>query len=73
LQKSQHPVFTVPKDGVYLLVIHMVSVDQKPFTAEVRVQMKGNHGYLSATEWPLLLVTIIFSPLVNFSGQYYLL
>jgi hypothetical protein len=27
------------------------------FHAEVRVQMKGEHGYLSATEWPLLLVS----------------
>jgi len=53
-------VFTVHKDGVYLLIVYMklASGDiNKNFQAEVKVQMIGEQGYLSATEWPLLIVS----------------
>lgn len=63
-QNSQHPVFTVPTDGVYLLVLKMVpvrdlnAIDQShySFSATVKVQMKSEHGYLSAADYPLLAV-----------------
>ncbi|CAL8111259.1 unnamed protein product [Orchesella dallaii] len=54
---SPHPVFTVPADGVYLLVVKMVPVGQGSafsFSADLKVQMKSEHGYLSAANYPLL-------------------
>ncbi|ODN04343.1 Transmembrane protein [Orchesella cincta] len=54
---SPHPVFTVPADGVYLLVVKMVPVGQgleNSFSADIKVQMKSEHGYLSAADYPLL-------------------
>jgi len=33
--------------------------DEKKFTANLKVSMQGPHGFLSATNWPLLHVVYI--------------
>lgn len=62
------PIYTITKDGLYLLTLNITSVNSKPFEAKVHVEMKGSYGYLSAAEWPLLpfyasmcVVYVIFS------------
>ncbi|OXA42720.1 Transmembrane protein 87A [Folsomia candida] len=53
--QSSRPVFTIPKDGVYLFIVKFEPEGSSEFHAEVEVQIKGPHGYLSATEYPLLI------------------
>ncbi|XP_065226214.1 transmembrane protein 87A isoform X1 [Planococcus citri] len=48
------PIYTITKDGLYLLTLNISFVDSKPFEAKVHIEMKGTYGYLSAAEWPLL-------------------
>ncbi|XP_046387607.1 transmembrane protein 87A [Ischnura elegans] len=50
---APHPVFTITKDGVYLLVLKM-NGEGANFNASVHVEMMGTYGYLSALDWPLL-------------------
>ncbi|XP_071445363.1 transmembrane protein 87A [Hetaerina americana] len=50
---TPHPVFTITKDGVYLLVLKINS-ERARFNATVHVEMMGTYGYLSALDWPLL-------------------
>ncbi|EEB15081.1 ptm1, putative [Pediculus humanus corporis] len=45
------PVYVVPKDGFYTLVLKMKGTD---FKAYVLVNIIGKNGYLSAADWPLL-------------------
>lgn len=47
------PVYVVPKDGFYTLVLKMKGTD---FKAYVLVNIIGKNGYLSAADWPLLPV-----------------
>lgn len=61
-KNAPHPIFAVPADGVYLLVVKMTAVSspisvEPPFSANVKVQMKSEHGYLSAADYPLLSVS----------------
>ncbi|XP_023229496.1 transmembrane protein 87A-like [Centruroides sculpturatus] len=44
----------VDKDGMYLFVLFIESVDGKPFNITVNIEMKSQYGYLSAVDWPLL-------------------
>lgn len=58
-QRSNHRVYTVLTDGVYLLTATVKQDDRyvqkdNKFTANLEISMKGPHGYLSATNWPLL-------------------
>ncbi|XP_071043643.1 transmembrane protein 87A isoform X2 [Parasteatoda tepidariorum] len=46
---------SVDLDGVYLFILKIESVDQTSFNATVDVAMKGDHGYLSAIDYPLLI------------------
>ncbi|XP_035225381.1 uncharacterized protein LOC118197924, partial [Stegodyphus dumicola] len=46
---------SVDSDGIYLFILKVKSVDQKNFNMSVDVAMKGEHGYLSAVDFPLLL------------------
>ncbi|XP_074598604.1 transmembrane protein 87A [Brevipalpus obovatus] len=53
--KSDDSQVTIPSDGIYLLVVYMYTVDSNTrFSATVDIEMKGQHGYLSADEEPLL-------------------
>ncbi|KFM80066.1 Transmembrane protein 87A, partial [Stegodyphus mimosarum] len=46
---------SVDSDGIYLFILKVKSVPQKNFNMSVDVAMKGEHGYLSAVDFPLLL------------------
>eukprot|EP00092_Neocalanus_flemingeri_P029716 GFUD01032264.1.p1 GENE.GFUD01032264.1~~GFUD01032264.1.p1 ORF type:complete len:600 (-),score=101.29 GFUD01032264.1:212-2011(-) len=51
------PVYILPHDGVYLLVVYVgAPSNTQTFTANVHVEMKSMDplGYLSITDWPLL-------------------
>ncbi|XP_047458991.1 transmembrane protein 87A isoform X1 [Mugil cephalus] len=53
-------IATTWKDGPYLLVVKIVS--SKPdanWTLTVRVVMKGSHGYISVTDWPLMIFYMV--------------
>jgi len=61
----EHPVYTVPTTGIYLL--HLTLSAKGEFNANVSIHMRGTYGYLSAADWPLLpfygamcLVYVIF-------------
>jgi len=50
-------IYTIPKDGVYLVVVHVWTlVNSEPFTASVHISMESSTtaGYLSITDYPLL-------------------
>lgn len=51
---SKRPVFTVTKDGFYILNIHIRDPSEGEFVATVHIEMKGKYGYLSAANWYLL-------------------
>merc|ERR1719266_2443237 len=51
------PVYVIPKDGVYLLIVYIGSpVSLHPYSANVHLEMKSTNpdGYLSITDYPLL-------------------
>ncbi len=41
-------------DGDYLFIIHIEGEPNAAFTAQVEIEMIGDHGYLSVVDWPLL-------------------
>jgi len=49
-------VFNIPRDGVYLVVVHVwTKVNSQPFAASVHLSMESaTAGYLSITDYPLL-------------------
>ncbi|XP_014669874.1 PREDICTED: transmembrane protein 87A-like [Priapulus caudatus] len=48
-------IVTVPKDGIYLLVLKIEEVGSiKPYTISATVKMRGDYGFLSAIDWPML-------------------
>jgi len=52
------PVYVIPKDGVYLLIVYVGSpaVSLHPYKASVHLEMRSSSpdGYLSITDYPLL-------------------
>nr|XP_004556112.1 transmembrane protein 87A isoform X3 [Maylandia zebra] len=55
-----HVIATTWKDGPYLLVVKIES--SKPeanWSLTVNVVMKGSHGYISVTEWPLMIFYMV--------------
>ncbi|KAM6922408.1 transmembrane protein 87A isoform 1-T1 [Lycodopsis pacificus] len=53
-------IATTWKDGPYLLVVKILS--SKPeahWNLTVNVVMKGTHGYISVTEWPLMIFYMV--------------
>ncbi|XP_054708741.1 transmembrane protein 87A-like [Uloborus diversus] len=48
---------TVDMDGVYLFILQIKPLNSIPakFNVSVDIAMKGNHGYLSAIDYPLLI------------------
>lgn len=44
----------IPEDGIYMLILVIQSKAKNIFNAQIEVEMKSDHGYLSAVEWPLL-------------------
>lgn len=53
-QKSEQPVFTITQDGDYHFTFIMKGQD---FKANVHIEMRGSYGYLSAVDYPLLIVS----------------
>ncbi|XP_059215657.1 transmembrane protein 87A [Centropristis striata] len=57
---QENVIATTWKDGPYLLVVKIVS--NKPdanWNLTVNVVMKGSHGYISITEWPLMIFYMV--------------
>uniref|UniRef100_UPI0037E7AC1C transmembrane protein 87A n=1 Tax=Semicossyphus pulcher TaxID=241346 RepID=UPI0037E7AC1C len=53
-------IATTWKDGPYLLVVKIVSSKQETnWSLTVNVVMKGSHGYISITEWPLMIFYMV--------------
>ncbi|XP_018548550.1 transmembrane protein 87A isoform X2 [Lates calcarifer] len=53
-------IATTWKDGPYLLVVKIVSSNQDAnWNLTVNVVMKGSHGYISITEWPLMIFYMV--------------
>ena len=55
-----HRQTRVPGDGIYLLVVHVASLEELPppgrLNVTVHIEMKADYGYLSAADWPNLPV-----------------
>ena len=49
------PQYTTQHDGDYILVVH-IEPDHADtiFEADISIEMRGYHGYLSVVDWPLL-------------------
>ncbi|KTG03034.1 hypothetical protein cypCar_00017511 [Cyprinus carpio] len=57
---NEHVIFTTWKDGPYLLVVQINSSKQDAnWNLTFSVVMKGAHGYLSVTEWPLMIFYMV--------------
>ncbi|GAA6213927.1 transmembrane protein 87B isoform X1 [Lates japonicus] len=53
-------IATTWKDGPYLLVVKIVSSNQDAnWNLTLNVVMKGSHGYISITEWPLMIFYMV--------------
>ncbi|XP_030011675.1 transmembrane protein 87A isoform X2 [Sphaeramia orbicularis] len=53
-------IATTWKDGPYLLVVKIMSSKQDAnWNLTVDVVMKGDHGYISITEWPLMIFYMV--------------
>ena len=62
---TEHPQYTISKEGVYLFVMKILpksNVANPKFAAKVSIEMKSDAGYLSVVDWPLLPVNIFISP-----------
>lgn len=63
-RSSKHLVYTILENGMYLLTVTVKPINifsepkdnQNKFTTYLEVSMQGPHGFLSATNWPLLHV-----------------
>ena len=56
-QGVPHPIYTIRSDGLYLFDIKISLKRGESFNASVQIEMQGVHGYLSASDWPLLPVS----------------
>nr|XP_015218474.1 PREDICTED: transmembrane protein 87B isoform X1 [Lepisosteus oculatus] len=53
-------IVTAWRDGPYLLVVSFKTYDGKAnWNLSVQVTMKGSHGYISVTEWPLMIFYMV--------------
>uniref|UniRef100_A0A8C2L451 Transmembrane protein 87B n=1 Tax=Cyprinus carpio TaxID=7962 RepID=A0A8C2L451_CYPCA len=60
LLEKDHVIATTWRDGPYLLVVHINSSKQDVnWNLTFSVVMKGTHGYLSVTEWPLMIFYMV--------------
>ncbi|XP_042144501.1 transmembrane protein 87A [Ixodes scapularis] len=54
LASDPRPLAILDKDGIYMLIVSISSEDEKNFTVQVDMSLKGTYGYLSAVDWPFL-------------------
>uniref|UniRef100_A0A672KW19 Transmembrane protein 87A-like n=1 Tax=Sinocyclocheilus grahami TaxID=75366 RepID=A0A672KW19_SINGR len=60
LLAKEHVIATTWRDGPYLLVVQINSSKQDAnWNLTFSVMMKGTHGYLSVTEWPLMIFYMV--------------
>ncbi|KAM6997955.1 transmembrane protein 87A isoform 2-T2 [Tautogolabrus adspersus] len=60
LNIKDNVIATTWKDGPYLLVVKIVSSKQEAnWNLTVNVVMRGSHGYISITEWPLMIFYMV--------------
>ncbi|XP_070834054.1 transmembrane protein 87A isoform X1 [Chaetodon trifascialis] len=60
LNIKDNVIATTWKDGPYLLVVKFVTSQQDvSWNLTVHVVMKGSHGYISITEWPLMIFYMV--------------
>ncbi|KAK2824152.1 hypothetical protein Q5P01_021327 [Channa striata] len=60
LEIKDNVIATTWKDGPYLLVVKFLSTKQDvKWNLTVNVGMKGSHGYISVTEWPLMIFYMV--------------
>ncbi|XP_017268300.1 transmembrane protein 87A isoform X2 [Kryptolebias marmoratus] len=52
-------IATTWRDGPYLLVVQVQSLTTANWNLTVNVVMKGNHGFISVTEWPLMIFYMV--------------
>lgn len=53
-QKVENQICATKRDGVFVLLVNVHPVsEEKDFQITLNVEMKGKHGYLSASDWPL--------------------
>lgn len=74
--KTEHPQYTVTKEGIYLFIVHVRPQPQSKnatYRARITVEMKNDNGYLSAADSPLLPVSTcpIFLYCSLFKYRYY--
>lgn len=51
--RKAQPIFEAPIDGVYILFLFFNHTNAE-VNLGVQIEIKGEHGYLSAVDWPLL-------------------
>ncbi|KAG7334321.1 hypothetical protein KOW79_002728 [Hemibagrus wyckioides] len=58
--KKDHVIATTWRDGPYLLVV-LIETEKKDgnWNLTFTVIMKGDHGYISVTEWPLMIFYMV--------------
>nr|XP_046258371.1 transmembrane protein 87A isoform X1 [Scatophagus argus] len=60
LNVKDNVIATTWKDGPYLLVVKIVPSKQDVnWNLTVKIVMKGSHGYISITEWPLMIFYMV--------------
>ncbi|CAJ1067432.1 transmembrane protein 87A-like isoform X2 [Xyrichtys novacula] len=60
LNVKENVIATTWKDGPYLLVVKIVpSKPEANWNLTVNVVMRGSHGYISITEWPLMIFYMV--------------
>ncbi len=55
--RTDKPQYVIDHDGDYLVVVHIQGSSPRAddsFGAVVDVELRGEHGYLSVVDWPLL-------------------
>ncbi|TTI76918.1 Transmembrane protein 87A [Bagarius yarrelli] len=59
-EKNDHVIATTWRDGPYLLVV-LIQTNKKDidWNLTFSVIMKGDHGYISVTEWPLMIFYMV--------------
>ncbi|XP_041865851.1 transmembrane protein 87A isoform X1 [Melanotaenia boesemani] len=57
---KENVIATTWRDGPYLLIVKIVSSkEEAKWNLTVNVEMKGNRGYLSVTDWPLKIFYMV--------------
>lgn len=68
-QPVEHPVIEIHHDGIYIFQMTITPVPaQNAFQANVHIEIRATYGYLSAIDYPLLLVRRLVYDVVGFNS-----